>query len=217
MKVRKTALRELRKPFEAHLLLLIKWYIISRDHPVDSPPNSYEDIFDGDYINTVHYLDFNENQSYTTQTKWFQYSSRHTSEFRDKIELLTPKYGYYMDSEMISTVQELSNSVLVETMMHIEDIVDEHVQENRMWNEDIFEDYNLFNAIAMDSVVEDHLNSVLSVIDLYEDTPDVEIQLVDSFHQWDENLTPVYGSARIEKSIESTKPMDVFDILPYPS
>lgn len=52
-RIRQIALERLRKPVNRHLSLLAGWYIAASLDKPDNPPESYEELFAGEFAGTV--------------------------------------------------------------------------------------------------------------------------------------------------------------------
>jgi hypothetical protein len=201
VRIRNTALEELRIPLNAHLNHLTSWYTASLSEQPDEISSSWMEFLNSDYVDTVQKLDFSSSTHTTDENKiGLAYSSEHMKEFQNDVNSVATKYSHAMDSEMVHTLQELATSQMVSTIINMHRALPEIERlEGKKHAKDITGEL----ALVINDDVEDHISNLMSLIEYYDesDAPDIAPFEGTSLHS--ANVAPQIGSARLDLEIIS--------------
>lgn len=185
-----------------HLQFLTTLYVVSMEDNPEDIPQSYDEFFGPEYLETVKYLDLSTEHSGRPWDDFFEYTGDEAEKFRNDIDEILKTYGPFLDSDMFSTFQSLADSSFLGMVGTFSDI-DHLLLDAEMG---VVRDYNYFNGQNIDNIFATHLESVLEVIEYYEQPDAPNLNSLDSLDVWRDDVNPEFGTARINKPLENTEP-----------
>lgn len=199
-RVRRTALRRLQAPLNRHLSLLAGWYVAASDEESFDKPDSLRTLLEDDFPETVMYLDFESSAPTTNPDQdWLNYSANQLLSFNQEIDEVLAKYGVYLDSDMVESLELVANSTMSSAIISCE----RTRPEIRRWREETEIDRPSSGnhlSLVLNEQVEDHVENVLRLMQHYENR-ELEFELSGT-SPLNESMTPSVGSARLEVMIQ---------------
>lgn len=202
-RVRYLFLEQLRKNVNFHTHFLISLYVASLPARPDEVPDSHEELLTEGYIETIQHLDLSETRGKRESgDRWYDYLGESASIFQDDVNEVLGRYAPFLDSETLTTFQELSNSEFLYTLSVYQerDILLNDSQRG------VTRDYNLFAGDGFERIISEHLQTMLKVVEYYELPEAPDLKPVSRHPEWRDDVHPMFGSARIEKPLEMTNP-----------
>lgn len=204
MRMKNLALEQLTGPINRQLTLLGNWYVASLSDQPGTHPDSYRTLLEGDYYETVRWLDFSKEYSTagSQRISWFDISARYFQESQEGIESAISKYGPFMDPEMMSDFQQLSSSTLTGIMKSFgsTDVVRVDIQNG------VQRDYTMLVGTNMDEITEEHIDALLNVLTYFEAPGTPNLTSIDEAAIWREDMYPDVGDARSEIHPDDANP-----------
>lgn len=208
-RLQEIALEQLSQPLNSHLSFLTTLYVVSISELPDNLPGQYDDLFTEEYVESVQYLDFSEEASVMSKTgsvTWLRYSASEFRKFKQEIGEIIGKYGAFMSSEGVRTLEQISSSEMMDVVIGASERDFLKLSQALQLEHSIEADLNIFFGERMERVVRDHIETVGQLIEYYENSS-LELTPVDQHSVWRADHIPRVGDARIEKKLEDTTPL----------
>ena len=187
---RNLALHQLHSSLNNHLNFLCELYIVSSDKDSPDVPESFDELFDDEYIHQLKHLDFSKDcNTLLSASNWHTASHYRMSEFKENVGEMIVRYGQILDSTLLGTLLKSSENALINSMAS--------------GNLVISGDMNILNGENYDKALEIHLDAILKLISYYNDPRMPDLESVEDKPAW-EQAHP--GSARMDVDLEETEP-----------
>lgn len=199
-RVRNLAIRSMRPALMDHLRLLQGMYKAAAPATIRRTSADVRELFDEEFFGQLRYLDFAAQAPVlpTQQWTWFDYLAHHVRQFRAGMVAATDRYATFLDGETLERIETLMSTSFLAFLEQASAIP--AVDRKEGWKRS----YALFSGTGMTSIVKDHADALLSVIDSCNGVlPSGDSVAVDIGH-WRNDIAPVYGSARSEIAGSST-------------
>lgn len=191
-KFKQVAFQQLRIPLVNHFQMLFNIYKAS---VTSKPSNNYEnlrDFFNDDYFNEIAFYDFTKPNSTSTGFSGFDYLPREFKEFKQTLNKTIDKYGFYLNSDTVDTIEQLINSSLTSFISKIQSILQIDQTEGYKRN------YNFFNSQATRNMVIEHTNFFIKLVEesnrfMKKDELKIKVEA----GLWRNDISPQIGIGRI--------------------
>lgn len=193
-KMQNTALRQLRTDVNTHLTFLSNMYIAASEEYPNSPPSTYEELFNDDFSTTIQLLDFSKEYPTAGESRvirWFDYSESNLKEFQNSIDQVITQYSAWLDPEIVEKVHNLKSSRFMTVIISASEV--DLIQLDREMGFD--REYAIL--IGEDNIIQEHTDLLLELIQEYQEVDDIELTNVEDLNAWSENVTPHPESARL--------------------
>lgn len=170
-RIRTTALESLRTPLKSHLSLLAGWYVAASVEGTLDEPDSFRTLLEeGDFTETVQYLDFGGEVPTTTPDQdWLNYSANELLMFNQEIDEALTKHGAFLDPEIIESLELIADSTMSSVIISGE----RNKPGIQRWKErnEVKRDAGSGNhfSVVLNEQVEEHVENVLTLIEHYEE------------------------------------------------
>lgn len=111
------SIARLSKPLQDHFSLLTRMYkaaSLAIPQTIGGPICS---VFDDDFLSTLPYLDFFSESPTIQKQPWVVYTSNMCKEFKNSIESILYAYGFFIDDDMASNLEEICNSDFINMLI----------------------------------------------------------------------------------------------------
>lgn len=174
----------------------------------DPKPETVRDFLaSDDYVDTVQYLDLSKPHPLSLEhDTWLEYSAEELEDFSQNIDQILSQYGFAMDSDMVNTLQELSDSTLVNMLSGINNT--NFVGIVNLLEQQTGAETNTYNLFADDDVgnhVDEYRILMIELIEYFEEDSQPNVHNIDTIDIYRDGQ-PEVGSARIDMPLEESNP-----------
>ena len=193
-RMRNTAYRGLKKSLQRHIQVLIEMYIATSEGPPENVPDNYQMLFSDDFEEQIQYLETSKKYPIVIEDMtWGVHIKEQIKTFQEDIDKILNLYTPWLDTEEVETLQNLRDSSFLSLLISISYI-------------DLSESSELA-LMSMSDEISTHIELLLQIIEKYNDSEELDIQGIEDFNIWKENIAPSFGCGSSE--IETVHPSDM--------
>jgi hypothetical protein len=192
-KILQSAFHQFKRPIREILgLLVIIYKSTCKSKPEDLKKTYKEILSTDDFYKTIKYLDFMKKAPITPTANWANYITHTVKSFNGSIDKIIDKYAFVLDSKMITEMESINNSSILQILASSEIILKSDISMN-------FSRENL-PILANDDIIDDlkdFLDKVFHLIEYFENQAEIHFELNYDEGIWGENIAPKIGTGRV--------------------
>jgi len=198
-RIENSALRELKEPINGHLKVLCTWYTSSLGQRPEKIPSTWEELFEGEFEDQVVYLDFSGDSPTTNDdVDMMMYSAHKFKEFSESIDLVLWKYSHGMESDLVEKLESLSNSELIDSVVHVQDSRKEF---RRLDGKDREKALIQFYSTSIHNSAGEHLDDLTYILNKYDEVDNINIAEFEGTSIHRDDVDPEIGNAKLNEKV----------------
>jgi hypothetical protein len=189
-RTRALALSQLPRFLATHVELLWGWYKAAVHSLPATPFGTFAELFSDEYYRGIRYLDMSKRAPVASPMDWFEWNAYKFGELRTELRRIADTYAALVDPDTLAMLEEMANTPL---MVLIPQFTGTRELDAR---EGYRRAYNFFAGQGIDTLVKEHVRSLLQLIDHVNANVARPIK-VETRELMRNDIAPQVGSSRI--------------------